>query len=147
MRLSMPITIAQAYPKLSRSFFSLICIILTDFVEHLPEIGVEVYMLIMESLDKAVVSSDTYVQSEACASIDNISTYIIENSSKRTASTSPIIAFFSKYPVVFETLLSTVIGLLLTEEENQWSISRALLPLILLNSAVHCPLLNISTNN
>ena len=90
-------------------------------------------MIIMESLDKAVVSSDSYIQSEACAAPDNCCSYILESSSKKAG---PVVALLSKYPAVFSTLLSTTLSLLLTEEENQWSISRALLPLILINSSV-----------
>jgi hypothetical protein len=72
---------------------------------------------------------------ESCSILDNIATHIFTHmqSKKASSQNDHYLMIFKTNPDVFTTLLSTVFSAVLAAEDNMWTLSRPLLPLILIN--------------
>ena len=97
-------------------------------------------------------SPDTMVCTGCCATLDNIITFLFrcltskkkKNASQRMMNNEAFLRILEVHPEILQQMLSTVLNIIMFEDcRNQWSMSRPLLGLILLNEDVrhfslHC---------
>ena len=97
--------------------------------------------------------TDTMVCTECCATLDNIITYLFKKLTRKPkkassagASASALVngdsettfvRVLEQYPDILQQMLQTVLNIVMFEDcRNQWSMSRPLLGLVLLNEEV-----------
>lgn len=123
----------------------------------MPSISPEAFLYLMQACEQGVESSDSLIRAHACSSIYNICSYVVketekaerdansssaEQSSRRRSSVIPpnqisgnhwIMSYFRQFPQTLPTILSTVFNLVLFDDNSdQWSLSRPLYALMLL---------------
>lgn len=147
-----------------------------------PSMPAEAFLYIFESCERGVESSDSWIRTHACSTINNICTSVIvetqkadlffrheplssssllstdptqsnsSNSNSGGSPTSPTIRkhrkksqqqgawfldYLNRFPHVLHSLLSTLFGLILFDDNNdQWQLSRPLYTLVLLQRDV-----------
>ncbi|XP_037791667.1 exportin-7-like isoform X1 [Penaeus monodon] len=87
------------------------------------------------------IFSDTMVCSGCCATLDHVVTYLYkllhQKSKKGTVDleSDALVRVMKHQPSILQQMLATVLNIIMFEDcRNQWSMSRPLLPLILLNN-------------
>ncbi|CAG8441662.1 1197_t:CDS:10 [Scutellospora calospora] len=114
MMLSIPLEDILAYPKISKALFDW----LDTFTNE--------YMMTLPNMD-----SDC---SSACNAIDHLCTFVFQQSAMQKPKQHWLLVYLNEYPTVLPTLFVANFNVVLFEErQNQWSLSRPLLCLILLN--------------
>lgn len=114
----------------------------------------QVFLYILATISDGLGSLDAIISTSCCSALDHIITYLFKNLSKQKRSqqqhqqqqqagdksaqssmvSSPLVQVYEQQPQVFQQLLNTVINIIIFEDcKNQWSMSRPLLGLILLN--------------
>ncbi|GIY78296.1 exportin-7 [Caerostris extrusa] len=103
MLLSVPQSDLLHYPKLSQTYYVLLECLTQDHMNFLSSLEPQLFLYILSSISEGLSSTDTMVCAGCCAALDHI-------------------------------MLSTNLNIVIFEEcRNQWSMSRPLLGLILLN--------------
>ncbi|CAB1352222.1 unnamed protein product [Coregonus sp. 'balchen'] len=129
--LSIPHSDLLDYPKLSQSFYSLLEVLTQD------------HMNFIASLEPHVVI------------LDHIATYLFKQLSRSTkkrpvamATDDRFLHIMQQHPEMIQQMLSTVLNIIIFEDcRNQWSMSRPLLGLILLNEKYFADLRNSIVNS
>uniref|UniRef100_A0A4W5MNF4 Exportin 7 n=1 Tax=Hucho hucho TaxID=62062 RepID=A0A4W5MNF4_9TELE len=125
--LSIPHSDLLDYPKLSQSFYSLLEVLTQDHMNFIASLEPHVVMYILSSISEGLTALDTMVCTGCCSSLDHIVTYLFKQ---------------------VTTMLSTVLNIIIFEDcRNQWSMSRPLLGLILLNEKYFADLRNSIVNS
>ncbi|CAG0919166.1 unnamed protein product [Notodromas monacha] len=146
MLLSIPSSELLEYPKLSQTYFVLLDCLAQDHMSFLSMMDTNVFMYLLSTISDGLSALDTMVCTSCCSALDNIITYFYKQAAskgkakKRRLSgvedESPVLKMVKMNPAVFQTMLQTVLNILMFEEcRNQWSMSRPLLGLILLNES------------
>ncbi|XP_032806398.1 exportin-7 isoform X1 [Petromyzon marinus] len=151
------------YPKLSQSYYSPLLECLTqDHMNFLVGLEPSVLLYILTSVSEGLSALDTMVCTSCCASLDHMVTYLFKqlsrNGKKRPASAVPqdrdrLLHILQQRPDIMQQdrasafstsqMLSTVLNIIMFEDcRNQWSMSRPLLGLILLNEKYFTELRN-----
>uniref|UniRef100_A0A8C4DWS0 Exportin 7 n=1 Tax=Dicentrarchus labrax TaxID=13489 RepID=A0A8C4DWS0_DICLA len=102
-----------------------------------------------------VCVSDTMVCTGCCSSLDHIVTYLFKQLSRSTkkrptpmATDDRFLHIMQQHPEMIQQMLSTVLNIIIFEDcRNQWSMSRPLLGLILLNEKYFADLRNSIVNS
>jgi len=142
--LSIPQTDLLDYPKLSQTYYVLLECLAQDHVAFLATLEPQVFLYILASISEGLQALDTMVCTGCCATLDHIVTYLfkkVTNKGKKSRSsnqTSPendsLVAVVKMRPEILQQMLQTVLNIIMFEDcRNQWSMSRPLLGLILLN--------------
>ncbi|KAK2166427.1 hypothetical protein LSH36_39g09000 [Paralvinella palmiformis] len=145
------------YPKLSQSYYALLECLAQDHMTFISNLEPQVFLYLMTTISEgltALVSSielpvlhktriaDTMVCTGCCATLDNIITYLFKRLTRKQKKPSPsqpqdseaFLRILEMHPEVLQQMLSTVLNIIMFEDcRNQWSMSRPLLGLILLN--------------
>lgn len=121
----------------------------------IPHVSAEAFLYIMRACEQGVESTDSLIRAHACTSILNICSFVIKETEKaeretgsntvdsttrrRSSVVSPIpgnhwlMTYFRQFPQTLPSLLSNVFNLVLFEDNSdQWSLSRPLYALMLL---------------
>ncbi|CAO3610792.1 unnamed protein product [Mucor hiemalis] len=160
--LNIPMDDMMNFPKLTRSYFSMLDEFSVEQMMVDPSMPAEAFLYIFESCERGVESSDSWIRTHACSTINNICTFVIgetekadlyvrhEQSDPTKSPTSPSAAarrirkksqqqgawfldYLNRFPHVLRTLLTTLFGLILFDDNNdQWQLSRPLYTLVLL---------------
>ncbi|CAG8489054.1 27229_t:CDS:10 [Gigaspora margarita] len=127
MMLSVPIEDILAYPKFSRALFDWLDTFTNEYMMALPNMDSDVFLYIMRSLAEAPCSS-------ACNAIDHICTFVVQQSAMQKPKQHWLLVYLNEFSTVLPTLFVANFNVVLFEDrQNQWSLSRPLLCLILLN--------------
>lgn len=127
----------QQYPKLSQSYYGLLECIAQDHMNFLANLEPNVFLYIITSLSDGLSSLDAYCTA-CCSTLDHVVTYIFQEISKRNKK-KPYDAqtcrnIVEVKPELWQQMLSVILNIIIFEDcRNQWSMSRPLLGLILLN--------------
>eukprot|EP00058_Branchiostoma_floridae_P015574 XP_002601062.1 hypothetical protein BRAFLDRAFT_75498 [Branchiostoma floridae] len=131
------------YPKLSQAYYSLLECLAQDHMNFISNLDPPVFMYILSSIQEGLTALDTMVCTGCCATLDHIVTYLFKrlskgNKKRPTASSmqenDAFLRILEVHPEIFQQMLSTVLNIIMFEDcRNQWSMSRPLLGLILLN--------------
>ncbi|GIY83512.1 hypothetical protein CDAR_221582 [Caerostris darwini] len=144
MLLSVPQSDLLHYPKLSQTYYVLLECLTQDHMNFLSSLEPQLFLYILSSISEGLSSTDTMVCAGCCAALDHIVSYIFKKISKpnrKRKSTSTeqreeetCLRVLKQHPEILQQMLSTNLNIVIFEEcRNQWSMSRPLLGLILLN--------------
>ncbi|KAL7747065.1 hypothetical protein RI367_007561 [Sorochytrium milnesiophthora] len=124
-----------AYPKLAAALLSLISVITAE--QQLPllsDIDSDVFLRVCRLLGESVKSSNKELVSTAVSTVDNLATFVCKQTMEQTKQSNHVIVqAFVQYPDIFSYWLSSILGIVLLEDSPvQWSLTRPILPLVLL---------------
>uniref|UniRef100_A0A6I8R1S8 Exportin 7 n=1 Tax=Xenopus tropicalis TaxID=8364 RepID=A0A6I8R1S8_XENTR len=140
--LSVPHSDLLDYPKLSQSYYSLLEVLTQDHMSFIASLEPHVIMYILSSISEGLTALDTMVCTGCCSCLDHIVTYLfkqLSRSGKKRGAPPPqeserFLHIMQQHPEMIQQMLSTVLNIIIFEDcRNQWSMSRPLLGLILLN--------------
>merc|ERR1712038_32644 len=148
--LSIPQSDLLDYPKLSQTYYVLLECLAQDHMSFLATMEPQVFMYILSSISEGLTAlggnlnyfTDTMVCTGCCATLDHIVAYLFKQvmmkGKVRRGQTIPdndaLVQVVKMHPEILQQMLSTVLNIIMFEDcRNQWSMSRPLLGLILLN--------------
>ncbi|XP_026744136.1 exportin-7-B isoform X2 [Trichoplusia ni] len=144
--LSIPQSDLLDYPKLSQTYYVLLERLAQDHMPFLASLQPDATLYILCSISEGLTALDTSVCTGSCATLDHIVTYLFKQLVQKSSNKVPnprqpppetsnmFIEVLQRRPEIMQQLLATVLNLIMFEDRcNQWSMSRPLLGLILLN--------------
>ncbi|XP_025093793.1 exportin-7-like isoform X2 [Pomacea canaliculata] len=140
--LSIPQSDLLDYPKLSQNYYGLLECLAQDHMTFVASLEPQVFLYILSTISEGLVALDTMVCTGCCATLDNIITYLFRCLTSKKKKMGPQAMHNSEaflrnlevHPEILQQMLSTVLNIIMFEDcRNQWSMSRPLLGLILLN--------------
>ncbi|XP_028041262.1 exportin-7-B isoform X2 [Bombyx mandarina] len=144
--LSIPQSDLLDYPKLSQTYYVLLERLAQDHMSFLANLQPEPILYILCSISEGLTALDTTVCTGCCATLDYIVTYLFKQLVQKTSNKVPkprqpppeisnmFVEVLQRRPEIMQQLLATVLNVIIFEDCcNQWSMSRPLLGLILLN--------------
>ncbi|EDO48742.1 predicted protein, partial [Nematostella vectensis] len=142
--LSIPRTDLVEYPKVSQAYYALLEILAQDHMNFLSRLEPQVFLYMLSSILEGLTAIDIMVCTGCCGTLDYIVTYLFKCFSKRRKKNTqilndepPCLRILESHPEMLQQMLSTVLNVIMFEDcRNQWSMSRPLLGLILLNEKV-----------
>ncbi|XP_059864389.1 ran-binding protein 17 isoform X3 [Delphinus delphis] len=132
------------YRKLSQSYYPLLECLTQDHMSFVTNLETPVLLYVLTSISEGLSTLDTVVSSSCCTSLDYIVTYLFKHIAKegrkplrcREAAQAGqrLLHFMQQNPEVLQQMMSVLMNTIVFEDcRNQWSVSRPLLGLILLN--------------
>ncbi|XP_033617364.1 ran-binding protein 17, partial [Fukomys damarensis] len=132
------------YRKLSQSYYPLLECLTQDHMSFIANLEPPVLLYVLTSMSEGLTSLDTVVSSSCCTSLDYIVTYLFKHIAKEgkkplrcreaTQAGQRLLHFMQQNPDVLQQMMSVLMNTIVFEDcRNQWSVSRPLLGLILLN--------------
>ncbi|XP_044003499.1 exportin-7 isoform X1 [Aphidius gifuensis] len=152
--LSIPQSDLLDYPKLSATYYVLLECLAQDHMVFLSTLEPRVFLYILSSISEGLTAlgalkdsyTDTMVCTGCCATLDHIVSYLFKQLSQKASVYSAkknssgqaggdlFLQVLKQHPEILQQILSTVLNVIMFEDcRNQWSMSRPLLGLILLN--------------
>ncbi|XP_012662088.1 ran-binding protein 17 [Otolemur garnettii] len=132
------------YRKLSQSYYPLLECLTQDHMSFITNLEPPVLLYVLTSISEGLNALDTVVSSSCCTSLDYIVTYLFKHIAKEgkkplrcreaTQTGQRLLHFMQQNPDVLQQMMSVLMNTIVFEDcRNQWSVSRPLLGLILLN--------------
>ncbi|XP_062814083.1 ran-binding protein 17 isoform X2 [Anolis carolinensis] len=132
------------YRKLSQSYYPLLECLTQDHMSFITSLEPHVLMYIFTSISEGLTALDTIVSSSCCASLDYIVTYLFKHIAREgkkplrcreiSQEGQRLLHFMQHNSEVLQQMMSILMNTIIFEDcRNQWSVSRPLLGLILLN--------------
>ncbi|XP_051486935.1 ran-binding protein 17 isoform X3 [Apus apus] len=132
------------YRKLSQAYYPLLECLTQDHMSFITSVEPHVLIYILTSISEGLTAVDTIVSSSCCASLDYIVTYLFKHLAREGKKTlrcreisedgQRLLQFMQQNPEVLQQMMSILMNTIIFEDcRNQWSVSRPLLGLILLN--------------
>ncbi|XP_072680284.1 ran-binding protein 17 isoform X1 [Canis lupus baileyi] len=132
------------YRKLSQSYYPLLECLTQDHMSFITNLDPPVLLYVLTSISEGLTTFDTVVSSSCCTSLDYIVTYLFKHIAKEgkkplrcreaTQAGQRLLHFMQQNPDVLQQMMSVLMNIIVFEDcRNQWSVSRPLLGLILLN--------------
>ncbi|CAF0733817.1 unnamed protein product, partial [Brachionus calyciflorus] len=128
----------RVYSKLSQTYYGLLETLTSDHMSFVSMLEPQVFLYLLSTISEGLSSIDSTISTSCCTALDHIITFLFKNMSKQKRGHQshqiPLIQIYQQQPQVLQQILSTVINIIIFEDcKNQWSMSRPLLGLILLN--------------
>ncbi|XP_027281006.1 ran-binding protein 17 isoform X4 [Cricetulus griseus] len=132
------------YRKLSQSYYPLLECLTQDHMSFITNLEPPVLLYVLTSLSEGLTTLDTVVSSSCCTSLDYMVTYLFKHIAKEgkkplrcresMQAGQRLLHFMQQNPDVLQQMMSVLMNTIVFEDcRNQWSVSRPLLGLILLN--------------
>jgi exportin-7 len=141
--LSIPLADLMDYPKLSQTYYVLLECVAQDHMNFLSVLDPSMFLYILSSISEGLAAIDTMVCAGCCATLDHIVTYLFRQWTLKNkkvprlmnlANNGRILQTIEQHPEILQQMLAAVLNIVMFEDcRNQWSMSRPLLGLILLN--------------
>ena len=118
-----------------------------DHMAFISMLEPQVFLYILSTISDGLSAIDSIISTNCCSSLDHILTYLFKSLSKQKRNNqqqqqTPLVQVYQQEPQVFQQVLRNVINIIVFEDcRNQWSMSRPLLGLILLNEQVRVDLI------
>ncbi|XP_031473767.1 uncharacterized protein LOC116246177 isoform X3 [Nymphaea colorata] len=138
MALSIPLPDILAFPKLARAYYAFLDILFSGHISVIINLDTSTFMHIAGSLESGLKSLDAGISAQCASAVDSLAAFYFNNITVGEAPTSPVAVNLARHiaecPTLFPELLRTLFEILLFEEcSHQWSLSRPMLSLILVN--------------
>ena len=155
---SVPETVVSAYPKLAQEYYRMLESLVVDHVERVASFELSTLRYMFNTITDGLLSLDAAVSTLCCAVLDQLLTFVYKKlmkldqqpgnnlnsnpvtfsmqspSVQQLAQQLPIVSLLVSQPHYLQQLLASVLNAVMFEDcKNLWSMSRPLLPLILLN--------------
>lgn len=127
------------YPKLSQTYYVLLECLAQDHMNFLAHLEPHIFLYILSSISEGLNALDTMVCTGCCSTLDYIVSYLFKMLSKMNTSSvvreqETCLKVLKMSPEILQQMLATILNIIMFEDcRNQWSMSRPLLGLILLN--------------
>ncbi|XP_064383025.1 exportin-7-like isoform X2 [Halichondria panicea] len=139
LMVSIPLKDLLEYPKLSKCYYDLLEVLTQDHMEFVSTLEPEVFIYILSTISEGLTGLNAMVCTGCCSTLDHILAFLFKklSSSKGPISPTqrtPFLRILELHPEILQQMLSSIMNIIMFEEcRNQWSMSRPLLGLILLN--------------
>jgi len=140
MALSVPIDDLLGLAKLGTAYYNLMETLFNSHCQTLASLETNAFLHLAHSLEEAIKSVELNKQSvcSAMAAIGHLMSFYFIQMQKNTPYAGMLGQHFQKDMELFARILSSIFNIVLFEEcTNQWSMSRPMLPLILINPAFY----------
>jgi len=132
MALSVPMDDVNAYPKLSKAYFSFIEILFRNHQKTAFALDTNVFMQLMSTVHDGLQSSDATISAFCANTIDHMATYYFNNNGKEKREMHNLSKHLTAQPNLFSSLTLTLFNLLLYgPPQNHWAVMRPMLSLML----------------
>lgn len=137
---------------MSQTYYGLLETLTADHMSFISMLEPQVFLYILLTISDGLSSVNSIISTSCCSALDYIITYLFKNLTKQKRNQQgqrqpqsnqqeppmSLMKVYKEQPQVFQQLLSSVINIIIFEDcRNQWSMSRPLLGLILLNEQVY----------
>uniref|UniRef100_A0A0K0D9C8 Importin N-terminal domain-containing protein n=1 Tax=Angiostrongylus cantonensis TaxID=6313 RepID=A0A0K0D9C8_ANGCA len=136
----------HSYTKIAQNYYNLLENVVQDNIAFVSNLQPEVFAAILRSVHTGVTSLDAVVITSACSALDSILNYLYKRFTRaphpvakvgmEPEGDSCLVAVKSQPQLMSDILTSMMTSLMFGEVKCQWSISRPLLGLILLQEEV-----------
>ncbi|DBA92724.1 hypothetical protein WJX77_011928 [Trebouxia sp. C0004] len=143
MALAIPLEDLRAYQKVAKAYFGLLDVLCHSHVHVIAACDTATFTFLLSSLDAGLKSLDYAVSSVCAAAIDNLAGQYFKGlqasaDDKPNPAAQAIGEHLRQRPELLPQTLSTLFEVVLFEDcTNQWSMSRPMLSLILLNEQIY----------
>jgi len=134
--LSMHLSEMMSFPKVAKTYFTLVEILMRNHTATMVKLDTRVLTHLASTLQEGLKSHEVSISSQCAAAIENLAVYHFTHApeGQRTEAGRRLSEHLAQEPALFQGLLATLLQIIVFEEcANQWSLSRPLLPLILIN--------------
>lgn len=136
--LSIPLAEIMAFRKLARAYFSFLEVLCHNHSLVIVNLPTATFGHIVGSLDTGLKCLDVSISSQCASAVDNLAAFYFNNVTIGESPSSPaaiaIAQHLAECPTIFPEILKTLFEIVLFEDcANQWSLSRPMLSLILIN--------------
>ncbi|CAJ1968904.1 unnamed protein product [Cylindrotheca closterium] len=132
MVLSVPMEDINAYPKLSKAYYSFVEILFRSHRKTVFALDTSIFMQIMTTVHDGLQSSDPSISSFCANTVDHMTTYYFNNSGKDKVPMHNLNKHIAAQPNLFSSLTATLFNLLLFgPPQNHWAVMRPMLSLML----------------
>jgi len=132
MALTVPLDDVNAYPKLSKAYYSFIEILFRSHRRTAFALDTTVFMQIMATVHDGLQSSDASISAFCANTIDHMASYYFTNQNKDKVEMQYLSKHLAAQPNLFSSLTATLFNLLLYgPPQNHWAVMRPMLSLML----------------
>ncbi|PIC27066.1 hypothetical protein B9Z55_019436 [Caenorhabditis nigoni] len=145
--MSIPQDDFHSYTKIAQNHYNLLEHVVQDNMPFVTNLSVDVFCSLLRSIHSGLSSVDAIVITSACSSLDTILNYLYRRLTRSTPPTNKvgmdpegdnILNAIKQHPDILAKMLQAVITLMMFGEVKcQWSLSRPLLGLILIQEDVY----------
>ncbi|CAI5993163.1 unnamed protein product, partial [Closterium sp. NIES-64] len=140
--LSIPLPEIMAFRKLARAYFAFLEVLCHNHTLVIINLPTATFSHLVGSLDTGLKCLDVSISSQCASAVDNLAAYYFNNVTAGDAPSSPaaltIAQHLAECPTLFPEILKTLFEIVLFEDcANQWSLSRPMLSLILVNEQLY----------
>eukprot|EP00731_Ephydatia_muelleri_P021099 Em0013g826a len=132
--ISIPLKNLLDFPKVSQAYYGLLEILTQDHMDFISSLQPEVFVYILSSISEGLSALG------CCSTLDHILSFLFKKLSKLNGApmspshSTPFLRILELHPEILQQMLSSIMNTIIFENcRNQWSMSRPLLGLILLN--------------
>uniref|UniRef100_A0A0R0K1Q2 Importin N-terminal domain-containing protein n=1 Tax=Glycine max TaxID=3847 RepID=A0A0R0K1Q2_SOYBN len=141
MTLSIPMSDILAYRKLTRAYFAFLEVLFNSHITFVLNLDTNTFMHMVGSLESGLKGLDTSISSQCASAVDNLAAFYFNNITMGEAPNLPASVNLARHigecPNLFPEILKTLFEIILFEDcGNQWSLSRPMLSLILINEQI-----------
>lgn len=130
--LTVPLEDINAYPKLSKAYYSFIEILFRNHRKTAFALETNIFMQIMATVHDGLQSSDASISAFCGNTIDHITSYYFANQGKDKVEMQHLTKHLTAQPNLFSSLTATLFNLLLYgPPQNHWAVMRPMLSLML----------------
>lgn len=134
LSLSIPLKDIVAYPKICKAYFGLLEILFNSHTEMVIAFDTPIFLQLVTSLEEGIKLDDVSLSSQICAALDHLCTYYFLQAKKNSPQAQKIQNHLKQSPDLFPRTLSLFFNMIMFQEcSNQWSLSRTMLSLIVIN--------------
>lgn|SRR5690606_20427507 len=122
-------------------------ILFTQHTETVLQFSTPVFLKLVASLEEGIKSEDLSLSSQACSALDHVCTFYYTKIKKNDSNAQLLTKHLQQAPNLFPRILAQLFNMILFEEcGNQWSVSRTMLSLIVINPKVISCFMYLITN-
>lgn len=136
LALSIPLKDIVAYPKICKAYFGLLEILFNSHTEMVIAFDTPTFLQLVTSLEEGIKLDDMSLSSQICAALDHLCTYYYVQAKKNSPQAQMLQNHLKQSPDLFPRTLALFFNMIMFQEcGNQWSLSRTMLSLIVINPA------------
>jgi len=134
LALAIPLPDLIAYPKVAKAYYGLIEILCVNHSADVVNLDTPVFVHLVQTLQEGLQSLEVWMSTQCAQALDHLAEFRFRNQSKTTPKAQAMLRHIEQNQEMFPRCLATLFSMVLNEEcQNQWSLSRPLLSLILTN--------------
>ena len=141
MSLAIPLASIMAFRKLARAYFALLEVLCHNHTSVIVNLDTATFTHLVGSLETGVKCLDVSISSQCASAVDNLAAFYFNNITMEETPTSAAALNLARHiaecPTLFPEILKSLFEIVLFEDcSNQWSLSRPMLSLILINEQI-----------